>query len=82
VPFGQLYPALLGKVPANATLAIAVVLVNDDGGFTSNQALPPFDAGTANPGRTVTRLPGVVRFTVDPDGDGVPDGVSGAQVVP
>jgi hypothetical protein len=49
------------------------VLVNDDGGYTSNQALPPFTVNTPNPGRVLTRLPGLVRIPVDSNGDGVGD---------
>jgi len=57
IPWSRLYPA--GK-PAAPRLAISVVLVNDDGGYTSNQTLPPFPAGTANPARMATALPGIV----------------------
>ncbi len=73
IPWSALYPSLAGKVPPNALVAVAVVLVNDDGGYTSNQALPPFLANAANPGRTLTRLPGVLRIPVDSNGDGVGD---------
>jgi alkaline phosphatase len=62
IPWDRLYPS---GAPGSATIALAAVLVNDDGGFTSNQALPPFPAGTANPGRTITRLPGIVVVTVE-----------------
>lgn len=61
IPWVQLYPA--GK-PATPRIAIAVVLVNDDGGYTSNQALPPFPASTANPARAPTALPGIVVIDV------------------
>jgi alkaline phosphatase len=71
VPWAALYPA--GR-PAGARVGVAAVLVNSDGGYSSNQALPPFPAGTPNPGRTVTALPGVVLYDVDHDGDGVVDG--------
>jgi alkaline phosphatase len=69
VPWNELYPD--GR-PRGARVAIAAVLVNDDGGYTSNQALPPFAAGTANPGRTATSLPGVVVYELDPDGSSPP----------
>ena len=71
IPWATIYP---GGVPAGATIAFSAVLVNDDGGYTSNQALPAFTAGIANPGRELVPLPGVVVFTVDADADGVPDG--------
>jgi alkaline phosphatase len=76
LPWDVLYEDLGGAVPAGATLAVAAVLVNDDGGYTSNQALPPFPpppAGPAEPGREVAALPGVVVFVADSDGDGVGD---------
>lgn len=79
VPWERLYPD--GR-PAGARLAIAAVLVNDDGGYTSNQALPPFPADTANPGRTPTALPGIVVFTIDGDGDGVVDPITTSTVMP
>jgi alkaline phosphatase len=75
VPWTTLYPALAGRVPKGATIAVAAVLVNDDGGYTSNQALPSFPAAmTQSPGRSETPLPGVVVFTVDGDADGRADG--------
>lgn len=74
VPWDRLYPELAGRVPTRATVAVAAVMVNSDGGFTSNQALPPFAAGTTNPGRARTPLPGYAVFQVDADGDGVADG--------
>jgi hypothetical protein len=73
VAWGDLYPGLGGGVPAGATLGITAILVNSDGGYTSNQALPAFAPGTENPGRATTALPGVVRFVVDTDLDGVAD---------
>jgi alkaline phosphatase len=74
IPWTRLYPSLNGRVPKGVTVAVAVVLVNDDGGHSSNQMLPPFDAGMTNPGRVLTPFPGVVRFQVDADNDGVADG--------
>ena len=74
IPWSALYPNNGGGVPAGAHVAMAAILVNDDGGYNSNQALPPFAPGTSNPGREVVPLPGVVDFTVDADSDGVADG--------
>ncbi len=71
VPWVELYP---GGVPVGARVALAAVLVNSDGGHTSNQALPSFPAGTANPGRVVTPLPGFVVYELDSNADGVVDG--------
>lgn len=82
VPWARLYPSLAGRVPAGATVAVAAVLVNNDGGHTSNQALPPFLAGAMNPGRTLTRLPGLVTFKVDSNNDGIADGLMPPQTVP
>ena len=71
IPWSELYP---DGIPADSRVALAAVLVNDDGGYTSNQALPPFPAATANPGRAATPLPGFVVYTLDSDGDGAIDG--------
>jgi alkaline phosphatase len=68
-----LFPGQGGKVPAGTELALFAVLVNDDGGYTSNQALPPFAPGTANPGRILTPLPGVIRLILDHNRDGIID---------
>jgi hypothetical protein len=73
VPWRALYPEHDGAVPPGATLGLAAVLVNDDGGYTSNQALPPFAPTATNPGRELVPIPGVVSFTVDSIGDGRPD---------
>jgi hypothetical protein len=74
LPWSSLFPPLDGAVPPGMTVAIAVVLVNDDGGYASNQALPPFASGTPSPGRDPVALPGIVTFAIDPDGDGVAGG--------
>lgn len=70
IPWQALYET---AIPAGATIALAVVLVNDDGGYGSNQALPPFAAGTPNPGRTSYALPGVAVVPIDVDGDALVD---------
>jgi alkaline phosphatase len=75
IPWAALYPDNGGGgVPVGAVVAVAAILVNDDGGYNSNQALPPFPLGTENPGRALTELPGLVEFTLDSDGDGIADG--------
>lgn len=79
IAWSKLYP---DGFPAGARVALAAVLVNTDGGHTSNQALPPFPAGTANPGRTRVPLPGVVLYDLDSDGDGTVDGATPPTVVP
>jgi hypothetical protein len=82
VPWEAIYPELGGMVPLTATVAISAILVNDDGGYTSNQALPPFaSTRLTNPGRTVTPLPGVVRFMVDSNGDAIGDGDRAPEVM-
>lgn len=73
LPWEMLYPNGGGMVPVGATLALTALLVGDDGGYTSNQALPPFAADTDNPGRTVVPLPGIIQLAVDADLDGVVD---------
>jgi alkaline phosphatase len=74
LPWEVLYPDLAGAVPPNATVALTAVLVNDDGAQTSNQALPPFDLGSGSSVTAPTTLPGVVKFSIDIDGDGIADG--------
>ena len=78
VPWAELYP---DGVPVGARLALAAVLVNSDGGHTSNQALPSFPPGTENPGRRGTPLPGVVLYEIDADRDGVIDGDAAPTIV-
>lgn len=82
INWSVLFPSLNGKVPANATIAVSAVLVNDDGGYTSNQVLPPFPPDTPNPGRTVTPLPGLLIFRIDTNGDGVADGEAPPTLLP
>jgi hypothetical protein len=82
IPLEVLYPDRVGApLPAGATVGVAAYLVNDDGGFLSNQLLPPLPAGSANPGRDVTPLPGVIRYVLDSDGDGRPDGAAPPELV-
>ena len=75
IPWTSLFPgSTAGQVPTGARVAVAAIMVNDDGGYSSNQALPPFAAGADNPGRDVVPLPGVVELAIDSDADGVADG--------
>ena len=67
---------------ADAAIDLVAFLVNDDGSFLSNHALPPFPDQAENPGAAATPLPGVVRFTLDSDGDGRPDGAAAPEVLP
>jgi alkaline phosphatase len=80
IAWSELFPALGGSVPPGTTIAIAAVLVNSDGGYTSNQALPPFPE-PIEAGRDPIALPGVVLFAVDSDADGVADGDSAPTVI-
>jgi hypothetical protein len=78
VPWAELYP---DGVPVGARLGLAAVLVNSDGGHTSNQALPSVPAGSAHPGRNVTPLPGVVVYELDANRDGIVDGDAAPTIV-
>lgn len=80
VPWNMLYPG--GVIPHGATLRLAALLVDGTGGFASNQFLPPLPPGAGNPGVTATRLPGVVEYVIDRDGDGVVDGDQPPTVLP
>ncbi len=85
LPLSALYPEradALTPVPPDAVIDVAAFLVNDDGSFLSNHALPPFADMPENPGAAATPLPGVVRFELDTDGDGRPDGAAAPQVLP
>jgi hypothetical protein len=79
IPWHELY--VDGIVPVGARVGLAAVLVNSDGGHTSNQALPSFPPGTANPGRAVTPLPGVVVYELDANRDGIVDGDAPPTIV-
>jgi hypothetical protein len=69
-----LYPEIAGGgIPAGARVAVTVLLVNSDGSYISNQALPAFDAGSENPGTASVRIPGVVSLALDGDSDGKVD---------
>jgi len=81
IPWYRLYPDLSDAVPQGATIALAAFLVSDDGSYMSNQALPPFPAGTENPGRTEISLPAVVVFPIDADGDWIADGDTAPHLV-
>ncbi len=78
VPWSELYP---GGVPVGATVALVVVLVNSDGGHTSNQVLPPLPPGAAVPGREPLQLSTSIRYTVA-DEAGLIDGAAAPTVVP
>ena len=54
-------------IPSGARIALAALLVNDDGRYLSNQVLPPLAAGSENPGTDTLPLPGVVEWAVDGD---------------
>lgn len=82
IPWDRLYPELAGAVPPGAVVGVAAILVNDDGGYTSNQALPAFAPGTPNPGRDPIALPGVIAFSIDGDLDGIADGDSAPAPAP
>lgn len=69
IPWDELYPS---GVPAGARVAVAAVLVNSDGGYTSNQMLPPLPAEAPNPGRDGVALPGVVVYELDDGGSAPP----------
>lgn len=73
IAWQDLYPDLAGGIPVGATIGLAAILVNGDGGYTSNQSLPAFPEGTDNPGRTRIPLPGIIRFVLDTDQNGTPD---------
>ena len=72
IPWRVLYPEENGLVPRYAAVDVVAVLVNTDGSVISNQALPSFSEDPASSGDVA--LPGVVRFTIDSDGDSIPDG--------
>ena len=60
IPWHSLY----GEVPESAQMAFAAVLVNDDGGYLSNQALPPF-ADPVGAARNPAPIPGLVVLTLE-----------------
>jgi hypothetical protein len=82
VDWSVLFPELGGAVPVGAAIGVAAILVDDEGSYASNQALPPFPAGAPNPGRSTVPLPAVVRFVVDADLDGVGDGQLTPSITP
>ncbi len=81
IPWRTLYPELDGAVPTGAAVGVVALLVNTDGGYASNQALPPLAPGAANPGRAAYNLPAVVQFVVDSDADGRADGDAEPAIV-
>ena len=82
IPWSVLYPDGDGVVTPGATIAVVAILVNGTGEFVSNQCLPAFPPGTANPGGGGVALPGLVLLDIDVDRDGVPDGHQPPRVVP
>jgi alkaline phosphatase len=73
VPWTVFFPDLDGDVPPGTSIAVVVVLANDDGSDLSNQTLPPLPDDIA-PGAGALALPGVVEYLVDMDADGIADG--------
>jgi alkaline phosphatase len=73
IPWKTLFPSRVMGVPEGSRLAISVLLVNSDGTYLSNQALPSFAPGQANPGETPVALPGVVVIDLDGNNDGLVD---------
>jgi alkaline phosphatase len=63
LPWKQLYGTDLP--PAGAKIAVVAVLVDSTGATSSNQALPSWPIGTADPGANAVPLPGVVVYDVD-----------------
>jgi alkaline phosphatase len=64
IEWKTLYP---DGIPPGARIALAALLVNDDGSYLSNQVLPPLAPGSENPGTDTLVLPGVVEWEVDGD---------------
>lgn len=75
LPWDSLYPA--GIPAAGASIGVVVLLVNDDGSYASNQALPPLSAAT-EPGGDPASIESVAVLGVDSAGVVV----SAAAVVP
>ncbi|MDG1479238.1 MAG: alkaline phosphatase [Myxococcota bacterium] len=78
VPWESLYPGGKGSIPVGAAVSLAAVLVNSTGTAISNQLLPPH---SEEPDGATVSLPGVVRFVIDSDSDGVPDGDAAPEVL-
>lgn len=81
IEWSALYPELGGSIPRGARLGISAVLVNTDGSFVSNQALPAFAPGSENVGSAALALPGAIAFSLDADGNGQVDAAFSAGVV-
>lgn len=74
IRWSTLFPEIPGgKIPSSAQVAVAAILVNSDGSYISNQALPSFAEGSENPGADSTAMPGVATLVLDSDGDGEVD---------
>jgi alkaline phosphatase len=65
LPWAELYPS--GLPPEGLSLGVVAVLVNEDGTYVSNQALPPLETGSGS-GEGVILLPAAVRLDVDASG--------------
>ncbi len=65
LPWDSLYPT--GIPASGTTVALVVVLADDDGSYISNQALPPLSSST-EPGNDAVSIESVVTISVDATG--------------
>ncbi|MBM4368242.1 MAG: alkaline phosphatase [Deltaproteobacteria bacterium] len=65
LPWGSLYPS--GIPASGATVALVVLLADDDGSYISNQALPPLSSAT-EPGNDAVSIESVVTISIDATG--------------
>jgi hypothetical protein len=80
IPWRDLFADTGGVVPPGTTVGVFCVLVNSDGTWVSNQALPAFAQATG-PADGRFAPAAVVRFLVDTNHDGVPDDPSQPSLV-